>query len=263
MSSGDNPTVIRRVAVALDASPHSLEGLALAAQLAAALGAEIEGVFIEDTELLRSAALPFLREVRITTLGENALDSRRLERELRAAARRVREQLERSAAELGVTCSFRIWRGDLEADILGAALDAELFTLGRMGRFAPLRRRQKTRQTVQGSVVGILLHSSAAAARGLDAAITLTVRQASSLVIILAPNDATELPALRSQVLTRLGEQRERARVVELAPSENLGALVAAVGIDLLIVDAANPILARPSLWASLEALDCPVVIGR
>ncbi|WP_373510281.1 S16 family serine protease, partial [Thiocapsa sp.] len=40
----------------------------------------VEGVFVEDTELLRLAELPFLRELRIATLCESALDADRLQR---------------------------------------------------------------------------------------------------------------------------------------------------------------------------------------
>ncbi|WP_245538971.1 hypothetical protein [Thioflavicoccus mobilis] len=42
-----------------------------------------------------------------------------------------------------------------------------------------------------------------------------------------------------------------------------LWAIAASAGIDLLLLDAASPLLARPSVWTSLEALDCPVLVGR
>lgn len=263
MTAETRSAAIRRVAVALDASPHSLEGLALAARIAAALGAEVEGVFIEDTKLLDSAGLPFLREVRVTTLGESAMDAARLQRELRAAARWMREQLERSASELGVACSFRVWRGDLEAEILGAALDAELFTLGRIGRFAPLRRRPKTRQARPAPTVGVLFNARVGAAHALETAKALSNQHDASLVVILQPGDETDLPSLRAKALEKLADREEPARLVVLDSAASLGPLVASAGIELLIVDAGNAILSRPSLWASLEALDCPIVIGR
>lgn len=255
---------IRRVAVALDGSPHSLAGLALAAEIAAALNAEVEGIFVEDTELLRSAGLPFLREVRITTLWEGALDSARLERELRAAARQMRAQLERSAAELGIAWSFRVWRGDLGAEILAAALDAELFTLARIGRFAPLRRPKRRRLT-PGPVVGVLLDRPETAEHALTTAIALGRRNPGHLIVMLQSSDQAKLPVLRAQVQSRLEALGEPARLLTLgddAPA-GLGAIVLANGIDLLILDAGNPLLARPLLWESLEALGCPVVIGR
>jgi nucleotide-binding universal stress UspA family protein len=268
MSAEASGTRIRRIAVALDASPYSLQGLAMAAGIAAALNAELEGVFVEDTELLRLAGLPFLREFRIATLGENVLDAERLQRELRAAARSMREHLERSAGELGLAWSFRVWRGDLEAEILGAALDAELFALGRIGRFAPLRRRPRPPAPgvpARNLVVGVLLNASDAAARALSIAIELGMRHAASLVVIIQPEEGADTATLQTRTLDQLGTMREQTRLVTLETTDatSLAATVRTLGIDLLILDETNPILTKTSLWANLETLGCPVVIGR
>jgi nucleotide-binding universal stress UspA family protein len=268
MSAGDPTGRIRRIAVALDASPHSLQGLAVAAGIAAALNAELEGVFVEDTELLRLAGLPFLRELRIASLCESVLDIDRLQRELRAAARGVRERLERTAAELGVAWSFRIWRGDLEAEILGAGLDAELFALGRIGRFAPLRRRPRPsapRTTFGGLVVGVLYTGSEGSMRVLSIALELGIRHAASLVVVMQPATRADAATLRNRAIEQLGPIREPTRLVSLEATDaaGLAATVRNLGIDLLILDETNPLLARASLWTSLETLGCPVAIGR
>ena len=55
---------IRRVVVALDASPCSRIVLRGAARISAALGAEVEGLFVEDIRLLTLAELPIAAEVR-------------------------------------------------------------------------------------------------------------------------------------------------------------------------------------------------------
>jgi nucleotide-binding universal stress UspA family protein len=49
------PTTIRRILVALDASPHSFAALEAAAHLAAHLEAELFGLYVEDENLLRGA----------------------------------------------------------------------------------------------------------------------------------------------------------------------------------------------------------------
>ena len=54
----------RRIVVALDASSHSHAALAAAVALAGRLQAELQGIFVEDVNLLRLAELPFAREVR-------------------------------------------------------------------------------------------------------------------------------------------------------------------------------------------------------
>jgi nucleotide-binding universal stress UspA family protein len=54
---------IKRIVIAIDASPTSLAALEATAELAARWDAEILGVFVEDTDLLRMATLPFAGEV--------------------------------------------------------------------------------------------------------------------------------------------------------------------------------------------------------
>ena len=61
MSTSD----VRRILVALDASPHSHAALEEAAALAKPLQAELAGVFVLDAELLRLSALPVARETRL------------------------------------------------------------------------------------------------------------------------------------------------------------------------------------------------------
>ena len=60
----------RRILVAIDTSPHGSAALEAAARLATELRAELEGLFIEDINLLRLAGLPFAREIQ---LGDGVL----------------------------------------------------------------------------------------------------------------------------------------------------------------------------------------------
>lgn len=266
-ATADRPS--RRIAVALDASPSSQHSLGLIAAIAAALDAELEGIFVEDTELLRTAGLPFLREIRLASLCESVLDAERLGRELRAAARRVRAQLERSATERGLAWSFRVWRGDLEAEILGAALDAEWFALGRIGRFAPLPRlgrKQPPSHARPGALrVGVLQTGGEATARALAIALELARRGTAEPILILQAEDASAMARLREQVMARLGAAGALASLLTLQSVEpaRLAAMVRASRIDLMILEETNPLLAKTALWSSLETLGCPVVIGR
>ncbi len=268
MSNAEARTGTRRIAVALDASAHGLRVMDLAAGVAALLEAELEGVFVEDTELIRSAGLPFLRELRLATLDESALDAERLQRELRAAARRVREHLEQSARALGLASSFRVWRGDLGAEILAASVDAELFALGRIGRFAPLRSRPKRVRIPYRPghlAVGFLFDGGDASVQALITAADLARDRRAAVSVILEPTPAADIDALWAQATEILRTVRTRALLIDPG-SGGTAALARAVisaGIDLLVVDCENPMLATPTLWEHLEAIDCPVLIHR
>ena len=86
MNAREHEIVIQRILVALDASPHSQAALDAAATLAARVSAELQGLFIEDVNLLRLAELPFAREVGSFTATHRRLDARDLERDKQAPA---------------------------------------------------------------------------------------------------------------------------------------------------------------------------------
>lgn len=269
MTDMPHPRPARRIAVALDASEQSRRLMALAARIAAALEAELEGVFVEDADLLRLAGLPFLREFRLTTRAEDRVDAERLQRELRATARRVRESVEQSARRLGCAWSFRVWRGDLEAEILSAALDAEMFTLAPLGRFAPLWTRPRAAQPPEAKetlTVAVLFDGTEGAARALTAGLELTARQRATLAVLLqSPNDAGA-EQLRARAKGLLGQEAgTRARLVpfEAGTAAALAQAVVGLGADLLLVQADNPLLGRGTLWRSLGTLGCPVLLLR
>jgi nucleotide-binding universal stress UspA family protein len=123
----------RRILVAIDASAASLAALSAAASLAARLGSELAGLFVEDEDLLRLAALPFGDLVRSPGGERERLDPAVAEATLRAMAAHAREALERTASLHRVACSFRVTRGRVVREVLAAAEDADLVVLGAAG----------------------------------------------------------------------------------------------------------------------------------
>jgi len=128
----DDP-VIRRILVALDSAQHSLAMMESVASLAAALQAALEALYVEDENLLRLAALPAARELCVSSGRVEALDVARLQREMRALAREAEQNLVRTAARFSVTPHFRVVRGRVAQELLSAALQTDLVTLGRSG----------------------------------------------------------------------------------------------------------------------------------
>ena len=110
----------RRIVAAVDASQRGLEALEQAVRLAAELEAELQGVFVEDEDLLRLAGLPFASEVTPSSRGRR-LDPLSMTRALRAQAERVRRALERAAGGRRVPWSFQVKRGRPIREALAAA----------------------------------------------------------------------------------------------------------------------------------------------
>ena len=63
MSAGNERFVVRHILVAVDATPSSSVVLEAAARLAREFDAELNGIFVEDLNLLHLAGLPFAREL--------------------------------------------------------------------------------------------------------------------------------------------------------------------------------------------------------
>ncbi len=128
---------IRRITVVQEAV-QAARALDAVAQAAAALEAELTGLFIEDVELLHFAGLPFARE--IGAFSARALDVGTMERHLRSQAQEARRALAAAAEGKPLRWSFRVERGSVPAQVRSALADADLVVLlgGRGGQ--PPRR---------------------------------------------------------------------------------------------------------------------------
>lgn len=124
---------VDRILVALDASPHSIAALQAAAELAALLDAELEGLFVEDINLLYVCGLPFGREVGSYTATMRRLDSQAMERQLRVLAAVIREKMTRAAERSHTRWSFQVRRGPVASELLAASESASILSLGRAG----------------------------------------------------------------------------------------------------------------------------------
>ncbi len=133
-------THIRRIAVALDCSPHSKASLGAAAELARQLNAELTGIYVEDINLLRMANLPFCHEIRMYTSESETFDISTLERSLKVQAKAAEQSLQRIAEDLMIKQSFRVSRGIVPEEVIAAAGEADLLVLGRSGRSPSCRK---------------------------------------------------------------------------------------------------------------------------
>lgn len=132
---------IRRILVALDASRHSQTVLEIAANLAVRLHSELEGLFVEDINLLRLEDLPFAREIRFQQAVARQIESGEMQRKLRARAALVRHELEETAERFQISYRFRVVRGSVDTELLTAALDADLLAVGQQGHTVTHRAR--------------------------------------------------------------------------------------------------------------------------
>jgi len=270
MTPATKPTAIRRITVTLDASESGRPPLETAARLAAILGAELEGVFVEDINLIRLSGLPFLREFRPWSIADEQISSQRMQRELRTLARRAEQMLERVARESGVPWSFQVWQGRPEAASLLKAFGAEILSLGRISSrvsshmFAPARRLTPPSRKPDTSI-SVLFSGSEQAARAVATACSLARDMGARLTVMLPAIPAQAVPALKEQALAILKQHGQVARFVELAgvDAQSLRLAADATGPSILITEAEHPLLQQAGLDQCLDALFCPVLLIR
>lgn len=123
-----NPDTMRRLLVAVEASPRSRAMLEQAAALARAIEAELAGLFVEDVNLLRLCGLPG-HEIALSSGMARRLEQATMERELRAQAEELRRLLEMVAQAREIAWSFQISRGRRREELLGAARKHDLVLL--------------------------------------------------------------------------------------------------------------------------------------
>ena len=248
---------MRRIAVTLDACQVSSSTLEEAVLLAARMGAQLEGIFVEDIDLIQLAELPFLREVRSVSRSEIAINLTRMEQELRVLARRAERLLGEHAARQNVSWSFRIWRGSIDTELLTADADADVFALTRMGtRLA----RPATKKAVS-----VVFTGTEASRRALETAMSLTIDPYKELNILLPAEKEAEATRLQELATRQLGEQAVSAEFIPLKDgslNEVLDVL-ADSNSAVLIVERDNQLMQAPSLRRSLSNLNCPLLIVR
>lgn len=274
--------VIRRILVALDTSAHSLAALEAAARLAETMHAELIGLFVEDVNLLRLAALPFAREVRWPSSTRRSLDEARMERELRLMASQARRALALAAEEAETEWTFHVVRGAVADEVLRAALEADLLSLGRASR--PLSRRVRLGSTAQAAAIrggrSVLLarkgadpdlpivvtyDGSAVSPQVLAAAVQMAQTDESNLIVLILADDADDAPQLAEEASDLLGDRVAHAeyRFLPTNGEESLTAMLMQEHCSLIVLGGENELLEGQRLHKLLDQLDCPVLLVR
>ncbi len=279
MNQSPHKLLIRRILVALDGSPHSQAALEAAAHLAELLRAELMGVFVEDVNLLRLAELPFAQEVRRHTATIEKLEVRYLHRQLQRQAEQAQADLKRVANAHALSATFRVARGPVSAEVLAAALEADLLALGRISHAGPPRLGSTAKTAVAQTSRPVLLmrpglpfaqpillvyDGSPGAERALEVAAYLAGENGRLQVLLWAENAqqalAQEEAIRQSQQPKGLNLQFRRLTQPDVA---NFAYLVRLSGTGLMVLSDTNTRLPTAVVHTLLEELDHPILLVR
>ncbi len=273
---------IRRILVALDASPHSLAALEAAVELAAMLHAELQGLFVEDINLLRLGELSLAREIYAHSATASPIDSRHVERQLRTQAERARQALAERADRAQVRWTFRVARGAVVSEVLAAAAEADLVTLGKVGWSVIGRRRLgATAQAIvsnasapalisrQGARLGrsllVVYDGSPAAQRALATAASLArgPEQPLTVLILAGRSDLAQDWQMQIAAWLRARGLSARYRWQSGLALPQLAQAIRAEGGGIVVLPRERSLWPDEVLAALLNEVECPVLLVR
>ncbi|MFO7582270.1 universal stress protein [Guyparkeria sp.] len=122
------------IVVLLDTSPASEAALSAAARLAHHRNLELVGLFIEEQDLLYSAAYPFAREISALSGTSRPFDTEILRSRLGLQRRRIERQLQDEATLFSLRWRLHVETGSSVQEVLASTgIRTEILLLGKTG----------------------------------------------------------------------------------------------------------------------------------
>lgn len=267
---------LRRILVALDGDESARAALEAAAGLAAALEAELVGLYVEDTELLEAADLPVTWSIPRYAGPRGAIDALVMRRALKVSAGEAGHAVAAAATRLRLKWSFEVRRGAVVEQLLSEARGFDLLALGTSGE-----AMRRAAAEVTGGIMAMPAPGALLLARGQgcssgplvvlydgsERVLTLARRMAEGqhrrLIIVAAGADEAETAARAAQVTAWMEEAGVRGLVRRLALGSR-EAMCEALRREypgVLLIDRRGPVAAEIPLDALVREAGCSVLV--
>jgi hypothetical protein len=257
MSDPIPSSAMQRVLVAMD-SPAAQYLLPAAAELAAQFQAELLGLFVENTDLLRLSGLPFAEEVCSSSAVARPLTREIVECRLRTLAEQLRRSLAETARQADVRWSFIIARGTVHRLLEESTRESDVLLLPQRVAAAEVTRHEPP-QFVPRSPIAVVFDGSTEAERALAIGGQAAERQGRALLVVLATDVSAE--TLQRAMSRELPEHRVEIRMAStrIANERELRQVILEQPCSLLLLPANTPLL-KGSALARLVAETSPLV---
>ncbi len=126
---------IDRILLAIDASLQGEDVLETAVDTAALLKAHLLVLFVEDTNLLRLAELPFAKELDRSSGTTRSLEPGGIRRALQADAQRFRKRLNKASEKRKIRVSMKVVRGHCVSTAMEMAGRGDVVVLSNITKF--------------------------------------------------------------------------------------------------------------------------------
>jgi hypothetical protein len=273
-------TRIRRLLLALDGTCSDDECLVIAVELAARLEVELEGLFIEDVNILRSASLPFVRQVSPLTASAQPFEREETERELKGFASRIERHLSAAADQRRVKWSFRVVRGVASREVTQSAVDTDLVAIAETAPRSLLHTsasrtlREAVREAgrpllllrpgvkTEGPIV-MIYDGSPAADEAVDVALKLLVGIDAALEVFLVGESAERAAKLTQLLRERAAGHGTPIRIHRFSSSDfsMVRRALHELNAGFLIIPAQDTGLTARAVDEITQDLHCPVLL--
>ncbi len=277
----------RRLLVVFDHTLESMSAAESAARLAACIGAELTGLFVEDEDLLRLTDYPEASTLSGVSVERRAINGSLLRRALKVQIRASRKALERAARRLGVRASFEVRRGRISTEVIANSSSADLVVIewncgdsfmhkgGSRARFSTIAQAMavgaqrsvlllRHKSPPQGPIM-IAYGGSAAAGKAISVGFELATHEEADLEILLL-TDALELAESWRRELDEQAQNLGLEADFLHMPQPDLTALkreARRARAALLVMEADLLLLESEVAEKLLSTMDCSVLLVR
>jgi len=224
---------------------------------------ELHGLFIEDDELQRAAALPFAKELCRLTLSVREIQNTRFDRTIALRMRTARSAIEELARRIGVPHTFRNTQGSTVGLLRDTVQSADITFFEPLRKMAvPAARQYAPGHRFPRRIV-VVIADLQTGKETLFTAARLAKNQVHNILILLRNSNTAKLHALEQMANELLPTHRPRLLLLPEPGVQHLISTVLAERADMLVIGAQEELLKPQSLGLLLQQLECPICLVR
>lgn len=267
MIGRDDDRKVTRILVVLDASEQSRAAIDAAARLAAELHAELVGLFVEETDFMRFAALPSGGWVVGALPVDRPVSAAAMRRAIRAQAESARASLAHAAERLRLSWSFRTVTGSVRETLEAESSRCDVVAVSRSRRHREPAWSRLTQCSVllvraERPVKRPVVLCVERGAEALDTAIQIAKASRRPLSVF-APDTGKSSAKATKGLVDRLGRSGLpfEARSVDVGDIAGAARAIRLARPGLLILEREGVLAAALDLEELADQIDCPVLL--
>jgi len=224
---------------------------------------DLQGVFVEDTELQKAAALPFVKELSRLTSSLSEFHTSDARRQVELGVRAARQTIAVFAGRAGVTHSFRSVRGSVIGQLKETASVSDITVFEPIKPLAMTSWSTTRHITREHHRIAVIIEDLSTGRDAMIAASILAQRQAKRILVFLTGEALTQSEAVERMIERILPDDRPSVQKLSEATTQSIVKAIYSESAGALVIAATDTVLEGDSLQFLREELRCPVFLVR